>query len=310
MTPRQRVLCALNRREPDRLPVDFAGTDCSSVHVLAYNRLRQKLGIEPRPIVLGCHIQQVVEADPELLHRFQSDVVPLYFHPRKWREWESGYGAAIKVPDLWRPENLPDGSTVVRDKDGRPRLKRPAGGHYFDAVRFPLAQLASPAQLRGHDELFARTDWPAFNDETPEEYGRRARQLHASTERAVVALWKMHYLQAGQMLRGFEQFLIDLVADPAMARGIFDRLHAVYLERARMLLKAAGDAVDIVFLADDLGTQHGPMIRSKNLSRVPRALLAGAYPSCQASRQEGAHAQLRGGQRVHSRFHRAGGGRP
>ena len=66
MTPRERVLAALDGRQVDQLPVDFAGTDCSSVHAIAYDRLRKVLGIEPRPVRVGCLTQQVVEADREV----------------------------------------------------------------------------------------------------------------------------------------------------------------------------------------------------------------------------------------------------
>ena len=87
MTPRQRILAALDHKKPDRLPIDFAGTDCSSVHAQAYGRLRRKLGIEPRPVRIGCLTQQAVEADVEVAESFGSDTIILFFHPRKWRLW-------------------------------------------------------------------------------------------------------------------------------------------------------------------------------------------------------------------------------
>ena len=260
MTPRQRILTALAHKEPDRLPIDFGGTDCSSVHVIAYDKLRKMAGIEPRPIRLGCMMQQIAEVDSEMLDYIGSDAQGLYFHPRQWRQWESGYGFPVEVADGWRPEDLPDGTTVVRNAAGGVQSRRTAGGYYFDPQAFALGHLEDASELTQYESLFPRWDWPAVLDESVEEYAARAKAAYQATDRAVVALWQHHYLQAGQVMRGYEQFMIDLLTDEAMVRGIMERLHAVYMERVRLFLDVLGDWLDIVFLTDDLGTQQGPLV--------------------------------------------------
>lgn len=257
---RQRVLAALERRNTGEVAVDFAGTDCSSVHLVAYHRLRRYLGIEPRPIRLGCMSQLVVEADPEIQDRFGTDAVALPFHPRRWRLWDSGYGFEVEVADAWRPERQPDGSSVIRDESGAVRARRAAGGMYFDPEGYPFASADSPRAFDARSGIFERWDWPAVLDESVGEYAARARRLHASTDCAVVALWRMHYLQAGQLLRGYEQFLVDMLSDEPMARGLLDRVHAAYVPRLKTFLDALAGAVDAVFFTDDLGTQSAPLI--------------------------------------------------
>jgi len=148
MTSRERILAALDRGETDRLPVDFGGTDCSSVHATAYHNLRKHLGIEPRPIRLGCLGQQIVEPDVEMLERMGGDAVMLPFHPRQWRLWESGYGFEMQVPDRWRPEMEPDGSAVIRDSEGRAAVRRAKHGLYFDPVAFPARRCRDAAGPR------------------------------------------------------------------------------------------------------------------------------------------------------------------
>jgi uroporphyrinogen decarboxylase len=260
MTPRERILTALAHKEPDRLPIDFGGTDCSSIHVLAYDKLRKAAGIEPRPMRLGCMMQQIAEVDTELLDFMGSDAQGLYFHPKQWRRWESGYGFPVEVADTWRPEDQPDGSTVVRNAAGGVQSRRTAGGYYFDPQAFTLAHIEDVSEIPKYEALFTRWDWPAVLDESLEEYSARAKAAYLATDRAVAALWQNHYLQAGQVMRGYEQFMIDLLTDEAMARGIFDRLHEVYMARTRLFLDVLGDSLDIVFLTDDLGTQQGPLI--------------------------------------------------
>ncbi len=260
MTPRERIMAVLDHREPDRLPIDFAGTDCSSVHVVAYDRLRKLLGIEPRPMRMACLIQMIAEGDVEIQDELGGDATPLYFYPKKWRAWQSGWGFDIEVPDLWQPETLDSGKTVIRDVGGVIRLERPAAGLYFDPVSFVFSDIQTPDQLDEHDAVFDRWDWSPVQDESVEEYAARAKKLHASTDRAVVASWRMHYLQAGQIMRGYEQFMIDLLTDEPLVRHIMDKLHAVYLDRATTFLDAMADHTDVIFFTDDLGTQKGPLV--------------------------------------------------
>ena len=66
----------------------------------------------------------------------------------------------------------------------------------------------------------------------------------------------MHYLQAGQILRGFEQFFIDLMSDRDLAHAFLGRLHRVYLGGPIRSSGRFGDSIDAVFLTDDLGTQQ------------------------------------------------------
>ncbi|NQU10396.1 hypothetical protein HQ590_06385 [bacterium] len=268
MTPRERILAALERRPVDRLPIDFAGTDCSSIHLVACHEVRRHLGLAPRTLRLGCATQQVTEVDPDLLDRFGSDAVGLYFHPRQWRVWDEGHAFPVEVPDRWRPERQADGSDVVRDARGIARGSFGAGGAYFDPVNPILANASSPADLAGIAPALDRWDWAAALDESIEEYAARARQLRAGTDRAVVALWRMHYLQAGQILRGYEQFLIDLLTDEPLARAVLDPLHAVYLDRTKRFLAAMADAVDVVFFTDDLGTQNAPLVGPDTYRRL------------------------------------------
>ncbi len=260
MTPRERIMATLQLREADRVAIDCAGTDCSSIHLIAYDRLRKHLRIQPRQIRLACRVQLVADCDTEIQDHFHGDAKGLYFGPRKWRSWASGYGFNVDAPELWQPQSMPDGKSVIRDAAGVVRYERPTGGYYFDPVSFVFADVQSAGEFDKYAAVFDRWDWPAADDETVPEYAARAKQLYAATDRAVVASWRMHYLQAGQIMRGYEQFMVDLLTDEPLVRGMLDRLHAVYLRRARAFLDAMADYTDIVFFTDDLGTQNGPLV--------------------------------------------------
>jgi uroporphyrinogen decarboxylase len=66
MTPRQRVLAALNHEEPDRVPIDLGGFQ-TGIHVQAYKTLLGHLGLEEEIRILDPVQQLAVPSDAKLL---------------------------------------------------------------------------------------------------------------------------------------------------------------------------------------------------------------------------------------------------
>jgi uroporphyrinogen decarboxylase len=260
MTGRERVLATLNRQRPDCIPFDIGGTDCSSIHVIPYRKLRERMGLPTGPVRCGCLIQLVAQTDDDVLDALGSDVEVLWFGSQGTKIWKTPFGVDLIVPKLFDVEDLADGSSVVRNPQGVIYAKRAADAYYHDPAGAPLAEVTSASELDRFDSLFERWDFSYTYDEPLTSLAARARTQYESTDRAVVTLWRMHYLQAGMLMRGYEQFLIDLVADKDLTHAIMSKLHQVYLDRVDAFLEAFGPWFDIVFLTDDLGTQRGGMI--------------------------------------------------
>jgi hypothetical protein len=64
MTSRERVWAAVSHREPDRVPVDLGGSIVTGINAMAYGRLREHLGLEPRPVRVGSIILLLAEVEP------------------------------------------------------------------------------------------------------------------------------------------------------------------------------------------------------------------------------------------------------
>ena len=45
MTSRERVLAAINHKEPDYVPLDLGATPSSGISAIAYNNLKKELGM-------------------------------------------------------------------------------------------------------------------------------------------------------------------------------------------------------------------------------------------------------------------------
>ncbi len=259
MTHRERVLAALQHKEPDRVPVDLGGTESSGMTAAAYNHLKRFLRLAEGGRVFEPY-QHVALIEDDLKDRFGLAAYPVIFEPRRWRADHLPDGSPCELPELWRTAPGPDGTEEAVDDAGIAVGRRASTGYHFDPVNPPLSEVASPADLARHREAIARFDWPAFADEGIEGLARRARLLHDQSDRAAVLNFQSHLLAAGQILRGFEAFMMDLVLAPQLPDALLSELVDAYCQRADQLFPALGDAVDVVLVNDDLGTQTGPML--------------------------------------------------
>ncbi|MHC4915831.1 MAG: uroporphyrinogen decarboxylase family protein, partial [Planctomycetota bacterium] len=243
------------------MPIDLGGTESSGLTGMAWHRLAGHLGIEKGqgPDVLE-PFQQVVRVGPELRERFAIDTLALFPEPTGWKPGTLGDGSVCRVPAGWNEEVEPGGSRVVLGSDGRPAARMPAGGFYFDPVGQPLAACESAADLEKHRAEVESFDLPGFCDEGIEATAARARELHAGTESAVVFNLCCHFLAGGTILRGYEQFMIDLLTEPELVDALMEMLLDAYLRRAEAYAPALAESVDVVLFNDDLGTQNGPII--------------------------------------------------
>jgi len=74
---------------------------------------------------------------------------------------------------------------------------------------------------------------------------------------------RVNQLKQATYLRGMEQTLMDLAADPEMAHAIIGRIRAFYLAYLERLLEASQGKIDIIVTGDDFGVQNGLFISAE-----------------------------------------------
>ncbi len=258
MTSRERIRAALGHEQPDRIPVDLGATESSGIMGIAYNRLRNYLGINGRTQIYDIG-QMIAKVEEPVLDAVGADAMALLFEPRCWKRWTMQDGSPCEIPaGLEIVER--DGGWAIPREDGTPAAFCPGGGYYFDPVNPPLADARSPEDIEAGIEHLASFDWPDYLDEDFNDLAAKARCLHEETDRFIVANLWVHVFAAGQILRGFSNFMIDLAADKALAHHLMGRLVDCYRPRVERYIEAVGDYVDIIQVNDDLGTQNGPQI--------------------------------------------------
>jgi len=291
MTPRERIHTALKHREPDMVPLDLGGTESSGITGIAYNRLREYLELGPGKTQIFDVYQQITKIEDDVREILRPDTVPLLIEPVDWKPFTLPDGSFCRIPEKWNPERDTSGDLVVRDDSGIINARMPGGGYYFEPVYSPLAGVKHPGDLRAFADIIESYDWPSFADESLESMAERACGLYKNTDLAVVANLQLHLLAAGQQLRGYEAFMIDLVADKPLATALLEMLTDAYIRRGEQYFEHIGDYIQVVLLNDDLGTQAGPMMSptrnacfhlsrrspGHSFSSIPAGLCIGSY---------------------------------
>jgi uroporphyrinogen decarboxylase len=232
MTHRERVLAALEHREPDRLPMDLGTARFTGMVLGAYDSLRSRLGFgEPGSIV--DRMQQVVTVDERVLAHLDVDCRAISQGP----------------PDRIRDVDL-DAETW-RDEWGVVRRK-PPGCHYYELTRSPLAGDITAANI-------ARFPWPDPVD--PGRYRGLREQALRLRQTGYAVMYNARYpvVHQAQYSRGFEDWFLDLGQNHDLFCALMDAILEVMIEWNRLALEQLGDLVDIVSFGDDIGQQDRPV---------------------------------------------------
>jgi len=270
MNSRERVLAALNHREPDRVPVDFSGHRSSGIMAIAYARLKDYLGIENGDIYVYDLPQQLAIVEEPVLERFGVDTIELgrafALEDSYWKDWELPDGTPCKIPafiDL-RKEGP---HWYVYSDDGTPIAVQREGALYFDQVCWPLMD-SEDREFADLEAVLDKVMWakagspPAplgFDEKSLQQLREGARTLAATTDRAIIGLFGGSLNEMGQYCFRTDNWLMMLALDPERAHNFLDRITEFYLANLEKYLAAVGDYIDVImFGGDDLGMQSGP----------------------------------------------------
>ena len=272
MTSRERILAALHHQPVDRVPVDFGGTRQSGIAVMAYHRLRARLGLrDRRPARVFDVFQMLAEVEQDVADRFGADCVGLYrpdvafgIRNEDWKPWALFDGTPVEVPGGFHPETEPNGDLVLR-REGEVIALMPHDGFYFDRMeKYPGAT---------HPDLDT-WELPRLTAAALEHYHRQAEVLYAGTDKAIIApLGPPYELFCGLGQGGFETWMLTLASEPDYVRALYDKLVDAWIENLRAFHAAVGNRIQVLQICDDFGTQRAPFLSE----RMFRDLVLPAY---------------------------------
>lgn len=232
MTPRERVLLAVNHQEPDRVPLALWGSWYGVTDRLYFNVL-EELGWEPVSPFRPDRFHSVNYYDDRLLERLHVDV----------RHVDPGTISAYSRPG----ENGADALGIKWDTSGL----------YRTASAFPL-QSFDVEQIMAYPfpEAEALVDEAAIIERI--KAIRSMDQEYAIVGRAVASYG---FFEMSQSMRRHEQLFMDLALAPEIVNALIDRLFDFYSRMIVRFLDIAGPDLDILELpGDDFAGNSGPII--------------------------------------------------
>jgi uroporphyrinogen decarboxylase len=287
MNSRERVRKAIHFQEPDRVPIDFGGTICTTICVDPYVELVKHLGWDLGPPIVHEPTGMMPRLAERVRQRLHSDVIELEnpfcwewrLETKDWKSWKTGPGNGVLVPGSFNPVVDEKGYLRVRNWQGKPAGVMPPGGLAFDRD-------CSTSMSANLDVKMSPEDWaksiPLYTDEHLRQLEESARQLYEGTEYSLCGTFLQAYLGSNGIFAGhtITDWLYRLVTEPDYAFSILQATAQRAIENIRVYLQAVGKYIDVIFMSGtDWGTQKGELF-SPNVFRdlyVPNIKLMTDY---------------------------------
>ncbi len=241
MNSRERVLTALNHKEPDRVPFDMGGTVLTGITVKAYQALRDYLGL-PRiePTIVDV-VQQLARVDDDVMDYLGVDVKNI--SPRSSASYEI---------DIREMES--GNYTCFHDEYGIGWRMPRVGGLYYDMFDHPL----------GGD--IDESDVDSYVLPDPQDPARftgireAAEKVLEEPRALIVGNLSAGIFEMYLWTRGFIKGYADFIGRPALAQRIMRRFTDQQLAYWEKMFQVLGDTIDVVQLADDFAGQNDMLI--------------------------------------------------
>lgn len=283
MTPKERILAAVEHRQPDRIPLDFGASFITGIHCSVVEELRRHYGLEQRPVKVGEPFQMLgmVEADLREAMGIDTDfILPnrtiFGFVNENWKEWRTPWGQTVLVSGHFRTIDKPDGVYIFPKGDiaAEPSGHMPRSGYFFDAViRQPELD---------EDNLILEDNLEEFGlmgDEETAYWRAQAEGLRGSKHAVVthlngtclgdIALVPAPFLTHPKGVRDVAQWYMTIAEEPEFVGKIFDHQVEVAIENMRRLHAIAGDVIDIVVVCGtDFGTQESTFCSNQTFNEL------------------------------------------
>lgn len=250
MLPRERVLCALQHQEPDRVPLALGGGPYGIVDDL-YLRLVQLLELgQPVPPFRSGH--NISYMDDRLLERL-----------------------GVDLRYCW-PGLLPN-SPIIAGEDND-TFYDSYGQVWKRALPYYYAGEGLLKEAGSLDDIERLVHWPDLSDPRwMAGVGERACTLRLKSDYFVVMRMVASHgpFQTACDLRSTEIFLTDMALNPPFAHALLDKITSVLEALLRLAMQAGGRFFDMVELpGDDYAGNSGPIISPSMFRKFIKPCLA------------------------------------
>jgi uroporphyrinogen-III decarboxylase len=271
MTSKERVIAAINHREPDRLPIDFGGTAVTGVHVSCVAALRDFYGLEKRLVKVHEPYQMLGFIEDDLAEAMGLDVEGFFrrktmfgFATGNWKSWRTPQGLEVLVPGAFETTVDSEGYILIYpegDRSAAPSGRMPKDGYFFDTI--VRQEPISDDSLNVEDNL---EEFAVLTDGEVREIaddvravgnsGRAVTATFGGTAFGDIALVPAPFLKHPKGIRDVSEWYLSTSARRDYVHAIFSRQCEVAIQNLAKIHAVVGDRIDVVFVCGtDFGTQ-------------------------------------------------------
>ncbi|MGI6339286.1 MAG: uroporphyrinogen decarboxylase family protein [Bacteroidales bacterium] len=272
MDSRNRIIEAINHRQPDKVPVDLGASTVTGISAIAYNNLKKHIGIK-KPARIFDVVQQLANVDIEIIDLFGVDALDINriaAETGEWYEVELADGSKGEFPAWYHPEKQADGSWITTDHSGTVLSRMAAGATFFDQAFYPYEN-GYPDDFNDLNEALKKINWVVHSHASnlnAEELRNKVANLKKTSGKAIVMSGGVKLIEMGFFLRRMDNFLTDILTEPYKVEALLDRLTEICLEGLEKKCSSMGDVADIIRFGDDLGMTTGPMIDPETFRKI------------------------------------------
>lgn len=242
MNGRERIIEALNHREPDGIPFDLAGSTWTGITNGAYQKLRHHLGFIPDEPEWADVIQQIVVPSADILDLLDIDTRGLF--PLTSHNWNV-HSSLRDIGDRWE----------YNDEWGFRHHFPKENGYWFSLVGHPMENSVPD------NDLVDNYNWP--DPSNPARIaGLRERAVRFREEGKLVMLKGLcaGIFEMQQRIRGVSNAMVDSFIYPEFSDRLIGKLADLKIQFWQSALSGLADVVDVIAEADDYGTQESQLI--------------------------------------------------
>jgi uroporphyrinogen-III decarboxylase len=280
---RERLIDALNHKQPDRIPIDFGGTSVTGVHASCVAALRDYYGLEKRPVRVHEPFQMLGLVEEDLQNAMGLDVVGTYprntmfgFPVDEWKTWEFN-GLEVLVPKDFNVTVDAEGDTLIYpegDMAVPPSGRMPSGGCFFDCIvrQEPLDE----------EELNPEDNMEEFTLISEADLDHIVRTVHAAakTGRGVIAsfggtafgdiaLVPGPFLKHPKGIRDIAEWYVSTCNRQDYIHKVFEHQCEIAIRNLETIYAAIGNSVEAVFVCGtDFGTQTSAFCSVKTFQNL------------------------------------------
>jgi uroporphyrinogen decarboxylase len=244
MTSRERLITAIQRKKPDRVPLDYWAVEEFDKKIRDYlmirtdEELKEKLGYDGFK-----GLWSFLKGDPYVLKTKKQDTEDIKY-------------------DLWGVK--------------RERQHYYAGGSYFEITESPLEKMETVSDIEKYS-------WPRIEDVEFKSIDTNSSQWKRfKSENVILEMSLMGHFGMAWSMRGFQRFLEDLYLNPDIVEVILYKINEFIQALADKFYRQYPNCVDVIGCGDDYSSQDGLLFSKEIFRKYFKPLMKTCYEKAHA----------------------------